>query len=402
MSGTTIGAAATGAETRLDIGVYGARAVPSTYSGFETFLTTLLPELAACGHRVTMYCRRGEEGSDRTPYAGVERVVLPAIPGKQTSTLSHGALASIASRWARHDVVLVVNPANALFCWANRMTGQPVVLNVDGQEWLRGKWGRVARGIFRFASRVAGRSANALVADCRAMADVFHREFGSVSTVIPYCSPTFDWEPDPAVLAAYGVERRAYLVTGGRLNPENNIDGIAEAFARTSLDLPLVVLGAANYESPVQRRLVQLAADDPRIRLLGHVGDRRAFLTLLEGACGYVHGHSVGGMNPSLVEAMRAGALVVALDTVFNREVLGDTGLYFPGGIGRVGELAPVLERVAAMDGAESDGFRTETAARAAHEYATDDVVAAYAELLLATSREGRRTGVRLPTRWSR
>ena len=124
----------------LNIGVFGARGIPSTYSGYETFLTTLLPELVARGHRVTMYCRRGEtEGDDH--YLGVDRVILPAIPGKQFSTLSHGAVASLRSRIARHDVVLTVNVANAAFCALHRYTGRPIVLNTDGQEWLRGKWG---------------------------------------------------------------------------------------------------------------------------------------------------------------------------------------------------------------------------------------------------------------------
>ncbi|MEZ5321669.1 MAG: glycosyltransferase [Microthrixaceae bacterium] len=144
----------------LDIGVYGARGIPSTYSGYETFLTLLLPELARRGDRVTMYCRSGEgfEGSD---WQGVRRVVLPAVAGKNSSTLTHGAVAAMAARTARHDVVLVVNVANAAFCALGRYSGQPVVLNVDGQEWLRGKWGGVARYLPRLrGSHDAARTAS--------------------------------------------------------------------------------------------------------------------------------------------------------------------------------------------------------------------------------------------------
>ena len=92
----------------LDIGVYGTRGVPSTYSGYETFLTTLLPELVERGHAVTMYCRTGE-GIENGPWRGVDRRVLPALPGKNLNTLSHGLVAGIVARSARHDVVLVVN-----------------------------------------------------------------------------------------------------------------------------------------------------------------------------------------------------------------------------------------------------------------------------------------------------
>jgi glycosyltransferase involved in cell wall biosynthesis len=385
----------------LDIGVYGARAIPSTYSGFETFLTTLLPALAARGHRVTMYCRKGEAGGDATPYQGVQRVVLPALSGKQTSTLSHGALSSVRAAAAHHDVLLVVNPANAFFCWLNRALRQPVVLNVDGQEWLRGKWGPVARTVFRSAAWLSGRSASGLVADCRAMADVFAREFDAPCTVIPYCFPALAWTPSTDALQTRGLRPGGYLITGGRLNPENNIDGIAGAYAASDLELPLVVIGAANYDSPVRRELDALAARDARIRVLGHIEDRQAFLSLLHGAAAYVHGHSVGGMNPSLVEAMRAEALVVALDTVFNREVLGDTGYFFPGGIGRVGDLAGVLRDVLALDARVLEAQRTAARERAIREYSVESVTEAYERLLVAAAGAGRRTWVRIETRWS-
>lgn len=105
----------------LDIGVYGTRGVPSTYSGYETFLTTLLPELVSRGDRVTMYCRTGEE-LGAGDWKGVRRRVLPAIPGKNLNTLSHGLVAGAVARVARHDVVLVVNVANAAY---SRWVGTP-------------------------------------------------------------------------------------------------------------------------------------------------------------------------------------------------------------------------------------------------------------------------------------
>ena len=173
----------------LDIGVYGARGVPSTYSGYETFLTTLLPELVRQGDSVTIYCRPGD-GVDSTPWEGVQRRVLPAIPGKNLNTLSHGLVAGLAARAARHDVLLVVNVANAPFCLIGHRTGQPVVLNTDGQEWLRDKWGGVARSVFKGSARIARHCATSLIADCDAMAELYRTEFGAESTVIPYCIPT--------------------------------------------------------------------------------------------------------------------------------------------------------------------------------------------------------------------
>jgi glycosyltransferase involved in cell wall biosynthesis len=381
----------------LDVGVFGARGIPSTYSGYETFLTTLLPRLAARGHRVTMYCRTGEVDGNG-PYEGVRRVVLPAIRGKSFNTLSHGALAAARARAARHDVLLVVNVANAPMCRLNTATGQPVLLNTDGQEWLRGKWGPRARNYFHFAARHAGRSATGLVSDCAEMARLYEDEFGAASTVIPYCFPAPSFEPDRSVPAAFGVEDGAFFVIAGRFNPENNIDAVATAYATSAVPLPLLVLGVANYDSPVQRRLEELAAADERIRLGGHVRDRQAFLSLLATAAAYVHAHSVGGMNPSLVEAMGAGAVVVAMDTPFNRETLGDAGCYFARGCADVAEVLGGVRRSAE---AERSGLRAAAVARVGERFGVDDVVDAYEDALRATAAAGRRRGVRVATRWS-
>jgi glycosyltransferase involved in cell wall biosynthesis len=380
----------------LDIGVYGARAIPSTYSGYETFLATLLPQLAARGHRVTMYCR-ATEGVETGPYLGVERVWLPAVPGKQFNTLSHGLLAAMRARAARHDVCLVVNVANAPGCALQRWTGQPVVLNTDGQEWLRGKWGRLGRAWFRSSARIAHRAATALVSDCVAMADVYEQEFGARTTVIPYCVPDRGLRRGTGVLDDFGLEHRGYYVVAGRLNPENNVDRVAESYARSDRPEPLVVLGVANYDSPVAANLRALAARDERIRLGGHLHDRDRFLELLGAAKAYVHAHSVGGMNPSLVEAMRAGAYVVALDTPFNREVVGEHGRYF-----LLDHLPERLSRDARRAPAEMQMYRDATQQRALERFAIDGVVDAYESLLVAAAGARRRDVVVLDTPWRR
>src|SRR3954447_15389405 len=255
----------------LDIGVYGARGIPSTYSGYETFLTELLPALGVRGHSVTMYCRRGEVPSAPS-YRGVRLVHLPAIQGKNFSTLSHGYVAAVAARLGRHDVVLGVNVAKVIACAIGAWTGQPVVLNTDGQEWLRGKWGRVGRSVFKTSARVAPATATALISDCDAMAQIYRDEFGALgSTVIPYMYLQSACPDVSLVESEFGLLDRDFFLAGGRLVPENNVDRIAEAYVRTDATLPLVILGAANYDSPTVLSLERLARTDSRIRLLGHI-----------------------------------------------------------------------------------------------------------------------------------
>ncbi len=380
----------------LDIGVYGTRGVPSTYSGYETFLTTLLPELVSRGDRVTMYCRTGEE-LGAGDWKGVRRRVLPAIPGKNLNTLSHGLVAGAVARVARHDVVLVVNVANAAYCALGRYTRQPVVLNTDGQEWLRDKWGTTARRIFKGSARIAGRCATGLIADCAAMAAVYRDEFHADSTVIPYCVPALDWVPNPDTPRAHALEPGRYLIVGGRHNPENNIHRVAEQIAASDLDIPLVVLGTANYDSPVTAQIADLAARDERIRMLGHIGDRPAFFDLIHHAAIYIHGHSVGGTNPSLVEAMGTRARICALGNAFNRETVGSAGRYFsldPPDL--VETVTTILAEPAEADLASRQG----AADRAETRFSVDAVVDAYRQVLVEAARV-RKAPVVVQTSWT-
>ena len=381
----------------LDIGVFGARGVPSTYSGYETFLTTLLPELVERGHKVTIYCRSGE-GFEATDWQGVHRKVLPAIAGKSTSTLSHSFVAAAAARRAGHDVVLTVNVANAFATAFNRWTGQPVVMNVDGQEWLRGKWGTVAKSIFKTAARVTRYTTTAPVVDCEAMAAVYRSEFSMETTVLPYCPPSIDYEPSGMTVRNHDLEARRYFVTGGRLNPENNIDRIANAYAKTDFDYPLVILGAANYDSPVAVNLRELAARDDRIRILGHIGDRSEFFDLLRGSACYLHGHSVGGMNPSLVEAMWIESRILAFDTAFNRDTLGPKGQYFDFD---GDSLTAALEQVLMDSEIDDELQRVEASLRIGDRFSVKAVCDGYQDVLVAAAAGSARRNLAIETPWA-
>lgn len=316
----------------LDIGVFGIRSIPSTYGGYETFCTVLLPELVSRGHRVTLYAR--EAVGSREEYLGVKKVGLPSVRTKQLDTLSHSVVAAAVAGVKRHDVVLSFNVANAPVLGLLTKTGTPTVLNVDGQEWIRGKWGSTAKRVFYNCARIAGKTTTTLISDCEAMADIYREEFQADSVVIPYCwTGLIDDEVrqpiDDVYLESLGLTNRGYLVTGGRLIPENHILEIARSHLETDLTDPIVVLGSVGYASPLQRELEDLARQDDRVRMLGHISDRRGFGVLLRDARLYLHGHSVGGINPSIIEAMGVGALISAYDTPFNREAAGNIGHYF-------------------------------------------------------------------------
>lgn len=387
-----------GSRVVLDIGVFGARGIPSTYSGYETFLTVLLPELAARGHRVTMYCRNGEV-PDARYYRGVRCVRLPAFRSKQLSTPSHGLVAAASARAARHDVVFVVNVANAAYCLLSRLSGQRMVLNTDGQEWLRGKWGVVGRRVFRSSAGLARWAANAVVADCNAMRSVYLEEFATDSTVIPYCWAGVVPSEPPPNLRSMGLSARRYFIAGGRLVPENQVAEITRAYLGSGLPHPIVVLGTANYRSPVSVQLEWMAAHDQRVILGGHIDDRAGYCGLVRDALAYIHGHLVGGMNPSLLDAMGSGARIVAASTPFNRETLGEAGDYFE----RPDHALSKLLRVVAVETPEAgDARRSAARSRALSHFSLTAVSAAHEALFLAVALRPVWTRTRLETQWEK
>jgi glycosyltransferase involved in cell wall biosynthesis len=381
----------------LNIGVYGSRGIPSTYSGYETFLTVLLPELARRGHDVTVYCRRGAVPDDPT-HEGVRKRFLPSLQTKELGTLTHGALSAVVARVRRHDVVFVVNPANALFCAFATSSGQSVVLNTDGQEWIRGKWGPMGKRFFKMSAARAGAVSTALVSDSVAMAAIYRDEFGSSSTVIPYCWTDLAVAGGESKLAELGVEPGQFSCIAGRLIPENNAVPVARAYLDSSVPWPLLVLGTANYDSPVQRELTTLAQQDDRLRLVGHVDDRSQFAALVRLAGLYLHAHSVGGINPSLVEAMGLGALILALSTPFNREALAGAGYYF-NDFGIL--LTEQIERLATQPPSAGESHRRAALSRAASEFRLRDVADAVEQLLLVAAERPARSSLAIDTRWS-
>jgi glycosyltransferase involved in cell wall biosynthesis len=398
MTSSARAAATDGPPSRtLDIGVYGFRGVPSTYSGYETFLTVLLPELAVRGHKVTAYCRY-HKVEHLPSYRGVRKSFLPSLDTKELGTLTHGLISSLVARVRRHDVVLVVNPANAIYCALAKFSGQAVVLNTDGQEWIRGKWGPFGRFFFKSSARFAGKLSTALISDSVAMREIYLELFGADSTVIPYCWTSLETEMETDVLSRLGLHSKEYLCIAGRLIPENNAVAVATAYLETTMTLPLVVLGTANYDSPVKRQLDKLAATDHRIVLVGHVDNRAEYAELVRSSKVYIHAHSVGGINPSLVEAMGVGAAIISYGTAFNREALGAHGRYFEAFDNSF--ITALTDRIGVSEQTDTL-LRRDARSRALSEFSVADVVDAVEALLVRAADQRSWQSISMGTRWS-
>lgn len=314
----------------MRISIVGSRGYPSTYGGFETLVRHLAPWLTTRGHDVTVYAR---EERHRFRFAissheGVRRVFTPGVAGKNSSTLTHGFSASARESILREsDAVLVLNVAHGPMLPMFRAAKVPTLVNVDGLEWERDKWGRVAKTVFRTAARLTAHYADGLIADSVSIADHWRREFARESTFIPYGaeeSMALHRLPHPLRL-----EPGKYLLCVARLVEENNVDMLIDAARRLGPSTPVVIVGSGSPGTRLESmRQAHHQPYDVDLRWLGHIGDQALLHTLWSNTGAYWHGHSVGGTNPALLQAMQCGAPVVAFDSVFNREVLGDDGFF--------------------------------------------------------------------------
>lgn len=375
----------------LRIAMLGTRGVPARYGGFETAVEEVGRRLAERGHSVRVYCRDPGDGGMPRRHLGMDLVWLPALRRRSLETLSHTG-ASVAHLVARPtDVALVFNSANAPWLPAIRAAGIPVASHVDGLEWQRAKWGPTGRRYYRLAEAAAVRLSDALIADAQGIADYYQQEFDAATELIAYGAPLVD-DIGTDTLEPHGLTPGSYHLVVARFEPENHVDLVVDAFVRSRSSRRLVVVGSAPYASEYIAKVHALAADDPRVLFLGGVWDQRMLDQLYVNALTYVHGHSVGGTNPSLLRAIGARAATLAYDVTFNREVLQDDGVYF----------TTAEELAAAIEEAEHDVVGTHARGQRlrgrAKNYDWDDVADKYEALAYALA-DGRTSGPQRATR---
>jgi glycosyltransferase involved in cell wall biosynthesis len=366
------------------LGLYGMPLPQLHFTGFETAFGEIAPRLVAAGHEVTVYCRGSHYPPDIrvSDVEGVRMKYVPSPGGKSFSAIIATWIASFhALIFGRYDLFFFVNVGMGHHAAVCRLFGAKVVMNVDGLDWERGKWGVFGRAYFKSAARSAIKFCNRLITDADAMRDIYLERFRKETTMIAYGAYVESSEA-PEVIRALDIEPREYYLVAGRMVPENNADLIIRGFLASGSRKKLVVAGGANYESSFHRKLRELATD--AVVFTGHIHDQTLLKELYCNSLAHLHGHSVGGTNPSLLRAMGYGACVIAYDTVFNREVLADAGLYFPDDPAVLGSLLRRLEENLPM----VEDFRQRGRSRVRDHYSWDKVAAQYEELFREVVRE--------------
>jgi glycosyltransferase involved in cell wall biosynthesis len=316
-------------ERGLRIAMIGSRGIPACWTGFETFAEELSFRLVELGHDVTVYARKGyPEEQPGNEFKGVKIVFTPYLKHRELERLSHEVTSIAHSLRHPFDVYYVLGtpsaPLYAPLRWLARR--RVVVINTDGLEWRRPKWRDRGKGYMKFAEWCAARiSAHELVADSQAIRRHYLDRYGRDSTFLTNGAYLLNELPEGA-LDQWGVTAGDYYLIACRIEPDNNIDLIIKEFIDSGSDKELVIAGGMNYETPFWAH-VQKLAEGHRVRFLGPVYGPMLVEKLHLGCYGYLHGHEMGGTNPSLLKAMGCSNCAIALGTEFNTEVLADTGL---------------------------------------------------------------------------
>jgi glycosyltransferase involved in cell wall biosynthesis len=308
----------------MRVAIIGSRGIPANYGGFETFAQELSKRLVKMGASVEVYCDYTE---NRIPlYEGVS---LKYLKCTKTSNPLKYYRTSVRLAEKNNDIVLICGAAGALFIYSKIFHKNVIYLtNMDGIEYLRSKWSLTKRLFVRFCIWTSVYLSDYVIADSKSIKEFLLKKYIIKDNRIIQIEYGADLNenPDLSILEEFNLEVDQYYLVVSRLEPENNVKCIVEGYMLSNSSKPLIIIGNLLKTKYVNELLKQ---QNERIRFIGGIYDKRKLEALRYGCKAYVHGHSVGGTNPSLLEALGSGNMIIAHGNVFNREVTNNEMLYF-------------------------------------------------------------------------
>ena len=355
------------------VAIVGTVGLPAKYGGFETLANYLTLHLAQ-QYELTVYCSSKDCEGTPEMYNGAQLRYVPLRANGVQSILYD--VVSILSALRYADTILILGVSGCVVLpFLKLLSQRKFVVNIDGLEWKREKWSPFAKWFLKLSEKLAVGSADSIVTDNKVIQDYVLSEYSKPSTLIAYGG---DQASNIAINydthTRYPFLKQKYAFSVCRIEPENNLHMILEAASQSSA-LPLVVVG--NWGASEYGRTLRAAYSSLEgIHLLDPIYDQCDLDQLRSNCQLYLHGHSAGGTNPSLVEAMSLGLPVYACDIGYNRETTENSAAYFSNSV----ELAEML---ASFDESNLIDMGKRMARIAARRYRWDLVAGQYAELLV-------------------
>ena len=360
----------------IKIGIAGTRGIPSKYGGFETFVEELSTRLAGTGNALVSVYGDNESWNEEY-YKGVKIQLM------QVTKSEHPLRYYFLSLWRatkENDIVLVTGSGGALFYCLKFLTNRHVkiIINTDGLEHKRSKWSWIKRTFVLFLENLTVFSSDMIVADSAAIKKYWMNKYPSFLKrkieTIEYGAYLIS-QGSTSWLNEFGLEPQKYYLVVARLEPENNINLIIEGYLLSKSANPLVIVGGVSPENKYVRRLLENRS--AKILFIGGLYNKEQLSSIRFHCKAYLHGHSVGGTNPSLLEAMGSGNLIIAHDNEFNREVTNNNAVYF----GSAAECAKSIQETEQLPEVSRELIKTQYRERISEYYNWDNITAKYLDL---------------------
>ena len=307
------------------IAIIGTVGIPAKYGGFETLVENLTSDLAE-DFDMTVYCS-SKAYEDKLKMYNNAKLEYIDLNANGVHSILYDIVSLIKARNA--DVLLILGVSGCIFLPILKIFSKAkIIVNIDGLEWKREKWGKFAKLFLKFSEKMAVTCANAIVTDNKVIQDHVTNTYAKESTLIAYGADHVEkMTISDELLNQYPFLNKRYAFSVCRIEPENNLHIILEAFCEQDR-LPLVIIGnwkASQYGMDLLDRYTSIE----HIHLLDPIYDQKVLDQIRSNAYIYMHGHSAGGTNPSLVEAMFLGLPIFAYGVNYNRETTENSAVYF-------------------------------------------------------------------------
>lgn len=327
-------------EKMTKVAIIGTQGVPAKYGGFESLVENLIGENCPSDVEYTVFCSGVDMHERLSNYKGANLKYVP-LKANGIQSVPYD-IVSMCRCLKGYDSILVLGVSGGLFLPIFRLlTTKKLIINIDGMEYKREKWGRFAKRILKISEAMAVKYADVIITDNKAIQDYVSEEYGKKSNLIAYGGDhvlrTLSDDFVTATLDKYGLKKGEYAIAVCRIEPENNSEMVLEAFSKSKRELVYIGNWGHNEYS---RKLKQEYAGYSNIKMLDAIYDLDVLFALRSNAGLYVHGHRAGGTNPSLVEAMFFGIPIATFDVIFNRATTSDQACYFK----NVDDLIRIIE----------------------------------------------------------
>jgi glycosyltransferase involved in cell wall biosynthesis len=310
----------------MKIGILGTRGIPNTYGGFEQFAQYLAEGLVGKGHAVSVY-NSGNHSYKQSSWEGVQ-IIHCADPENRIGTAGQfiydfNCLRDAGKR--NFDILLQLGYTSSSV-WHRYWPKNTVnIINMDGLEWKRAKYNKLTQRFLKWAESLAVKYADVLIADSPAIQDHIQKEYQKNSIYIPY-GAEIPQDFSFLCLSEYNLDANKYFLVIARMEPENNIEMIIRGYQKSEQLYPLIVVGSTKNK---HGQFLIKKYSSSSVQFIGAIYDQKKINALRHFSRIYFHGHSVGGTNPSLLEAMACSCNIAAHDNAFNKAILGHDACYF-------------------------------------------------------------------------